>query len=88
MRINDSEEGTVDMDMLEENLKVIRGYVALGSTGLLMLESAKTEHVVGFCSKSKKLKFIKARHDVSHFHNSFHCFLVFSLWKPLFVPRS
>ena len=25
MRINDNEEGTVDMDMLEENLKVIQG---------------------------------------------------------------
>ena len=25
VRINDNEEGTVDMDMLEENLKVIQG---------------------------------------------------------------
>lgn len=53
MRINDNEEGTVDMDMLEENLKVI-------NTRLLLSELYKTEDTVGFCSKLKTLKFISA----------------------------
>ena len=43
MRINDNEEGTVDMDMLEENLKVIQGVQSM--------------QWIFFQIKPKKLKF-------------------------------